>query len=194
MTELITRRYTHVIEAAMARPWAILPSKLAAFAEILVMRLDGQRFTEEEIIERTGARPKRQTKSTGRVQVIPVYGSIVPRGSSFSDVSMGQATSMEQFITEVNQAAGDGNVEAILLDIDSPGGQVDMLPEAAAAVRAARATKPVVAVANTMMASAAYWLGAQASELVVTPSGEVGSIGVFAIHNDLSKQMEMLGI
>lgn len=195
MTETISRRYERVVAAAIEKPWAILPAKLALLAEVLALRLDGQRFSDDEILERVGAKPKRNGgQSTGSVAVIPVYGTIVPRGASFSDISMGQGTSLEQLIGEVNTAAADGNVSAILLDIDSPGGQVDMVPEAAAALRSARAKKPLVAVANTMAASAAYWLFSQAREGVITPSGEVGSIGVFAVHSDLSKQLEMLGI
>jgi capsid assembly protease len=189
-----SRRYEQVLAAAMEKPWAILPAKLALIAEVIALRISDRRFTDEEIDARIGAKPKRSGTQTGSVQVIPVYGSIIPRGSSFNDVSGGQATSMEEFIQVLDQAAADSNVTSILLDIDSPGGQVDMLPEAAAAMRRARNQKPVVAVANTMAASAAYWLGSQASELVITPSGEVGSIGVFALHNDLSKQLEMVGI
>lgn len=194
MTVTTSRRYENVVSAAMEKPWAILPAKLALLAEVLALRLDGQRFTDEELVERLGAKPKRSQAQSGAVQVIPVYGTIVPRGASYQDVSGGQATSMEQLIHEINAAAQDGNISAILLDVDSPGGQTDMMPEAAAAVRNARAAKPVVAVANTMAASAAYWLASQATELVVTPSGEVGSIGVFAVHNDLSEQLKALGV
>jgi ClpP class serine protease len=77
-------------------------------------------------------------------------------------------------------------VTAIVLDVSSPGGSVGLLPEIAAQIRAARGTKPIVAVANTTAASAAYWIASQADELVVTPSGDVGSIGVFAAHEDIS--------
>jgi signal peptide peptidase SppA len=58
----------------------------------------------------------------------------------------------------------------------------------------ARGSKPIVAVANHLMASAAYWIGTAADELVVTPSGEVGSIGVFAAHQDVSAAMEKEGV
>lgn len=51
-----------------------------------------------------------------------------------------------------------------------------------------------MAIANHLAASAAYWIGSAADELVVTPSGEVGAIGVFAAHEDISKSLEMEGI
>ena len=72
------------------------------------------------------------------------------------------------------QADQDPNVRAILLDIDSPGGSVEMVAEAAAMIAAA--PKSVTAIANTMAGSAAYYLASQADEVVVTPSGMVGSI------------------
>ena len=71
---------------------------------------------------------------------------------------------------------------------------VDQIPETAAQTRAARAQKPIVAVANTQADSAAYWLASQADEIVVTPSGEVGSIGVYQMHRGLSEAHAMRGI
>jgi signal peptide peptidase SppA len=64
----------------------------------------------------------------------------------------------------------------------------------AAEIRAARGTKPIVAVANTEASSAAYWLASQADEFVSTRSGRVGSIGVFAAHEDESAKAEAEGI
>jgi len=61
-------------------------------------------------------------------------------------------------------------------------------------IMAGRAQKKIVAVANGMAASAAYWLACCATELVVTPSGQVGSIGVFAAHEDMSKALEQEGV
>ena len=90
-------------------------------------------------------------------------------------------------------ALADPDIGSIIIDIDSPGGQVDGLTEAAAEIRAGREQKPVITVASTA-ASAAYWLGSQASEFVVTPSGWVGSIGVRSAHEDMSGYYEQKGI
>ena len=61
-------------------------------------------------------------------------------------------------------------------------------------IHAARGVKPIVAVANSLMASAAYWIGSAAGEVVAIPSGEVGSIGVVAVHTEMSKRDEQLGV
>lgn len=122
----------------------------------------------------------------GSVAVIPFHGMCMHRTSWFG-------TSLERLAANVAEAAADKSVQAIVLDVDSPGGLVNWVPEAAAVVREARAAKPVVAVADTLAASAAYWVASQADEILVTPSGEAGSVGVYGMHVDMSKALEGAG-
>lgn len=70
------------------------------------------------------------------------------------------------------------DVTAVAMEVDSPGGMVVGIEAAAEALRALNAVKPVHALVSPMAASAAYWLASQAREIVVTPGGIVGSIGV----------------
>jgi len=131
-------------------------------------------------------------KSVGSVAVIPLSGFLSQKPSLFSMLFGG--TSVEAFAREVVAALGDQSIGAVVLDVDSPGGEVFGVTEAATAIRAARGTKPLVAVANPIAASAAYWLAAQADEVVVTPSGLAGSVGVFTVHQDVSKALEQQGV
>jgi signal peptide peptidase SppA len=130
----------------------------------------------------------------GAVAVIALRGVITPRPSFLSMLFGFGGGGLQGFREDFRDALDDDDVGSILIDIDSPGGLVDLIPETAAEIRGGRGRKPIVAVANTRAASAAYWLGAQADELVVTPSGEVGSIGVFMVHDDFSKFNEELGV
>jgi len=66
--------------------------------------------------------------------------------------------------------------------------------ELADEIMAARAQKPVVAIANSLAASAAYWIGCAASEFYLTPGGEVGSIGVWQAHQDFSRALDEAGV
>lgn len=68
------------------------------------------------------------------------------------------------------------------------------MSELADEIASARAQKPVVAIANSLAASAAYWIGCSASEFYVTPGGEVGSIGVWQAHFDYSQAFAAEGI
>jgi signal peptide peptidase SppA len=127
--------------------------------------------------------------------IIPLYGLITPHGGGLLSFLLGLGGGgLDRFRSRLSDAVEDPAVSHIVLDVDSPGGLVDLVPETAADVRAAAEVKPVIAVANTQAASAAYWIAAQASELVVTPSGSVGSIGVFMMHMDESGALEQEGI
>ena len=186
-------RYPQIVRAVAESPWAMRPDRLAVVLEIVAMRASGERLSAEEIEARVGAAPaRRQTVTEGAVAVLPLYGVMVPRANLMSQMSGG--TSVSEFAAAFEQAVADPGVDAILMDIDSPGGMTDLVPELAAQIRGARGQKPIVAIANTDAASAAYWIASQADELVVTPSGLVGSIGVYAAHEDISAQQEMEGV
>ncbi|EXI92144.1 MAG: putative signal peptide peptidase SppA [Candidatus Accumulibacter sp. BA-94] len=110
------------------------------------------------------------------------------------DVSGPGCVSTQQFASALRQALADDSVSQILIDIDSPGGSVYGVSELADEIASARGQKPVVAIANSLAASAAYWIGCSASEFYVTPGGEVGSIGVWQAHFDYSQAFAAEGI
>src|SRR6185312_8063257 len=103
-------------------------------------------------------------------------------------------TSAEQLGADITALARDPSVSAIVLDVDSPGGAATGVPELAAQIRAAAQDKKIIAMVNHLAASAAYWVASQASEVVCTPSGEVGSIGVYMVHLDESQMYANAGI
>jgi len=127
----------------------------------------------------------------GSVAVVPILGMLTQRGDLVNSAETVSTTAVGD---DIRDLAADESVSAIVLEMDSPGGEVYGVPEAAARVRGARASKPVLAVANSLAASAMYWIGSQADELIVTPSGEVGSIGVFALHEDVSEALAAEGV
>lgn len=189
--------YDHVIQAVQALPWAILPEKLAVIQEILTRRARGEKWTNEEIrarLEDTEARAGDRTLISGgsAIAIIPIVGTLIPRGNMMTEMS--GSASVQRLQAQFRTALADPEVGSIVLDIDSPGGQVGGIEEFASEIYQARGQKRIVAVANTLAASAAYWLASAASELVVTPSGEVGSIGVFTVHQDVSAALDKLGV
>lgn len=195
--EHTTRTYDRLIRFVCEQPWAILPSTLALMQSLLRMRAAGFKFTADEIAERIGA-PEARTGPTaqgeGGIAVVPVWGVIGHRANELRDISSRVGTSTEMLGAQIDALVADPNVKAIVLDINSPGGGVFGVQEVADSIRSARSKKPIVAVGNALMASAAYWIGSAATELVVTPSGLAGSIGVFSIHEDHSKELAEAGI
>lgn len=188
--------YTRILSYVASTPWAILPDKMSEILSVLAFRAAGYGFTPEEIKARIGGgRDPSAPKAQGGVAIIPLRGTIAHRMGTLDESSGGM--SAERFTAMVQAATADESLGALLLDVDSPGGTVTGIMEAADAVFAARETKRVVAVANGAMASAAYWLASQAHEVVAIPSvfdNTIGSIGVFAVHQDLSAALEKEGI
>ena len=137
-------------------------------------------------------RVSRQFLSAGNVAVLPLRGLITHRESLLGLLFGG--TSITGFRAAFRQALRDPSVSAIIFDVDSPGGEVSGVEELSAEIFAARGRKAMIAAANTMMASAAYWIASAADEIVVTLSGSVGSIGVLTAHEDLSRATEMAGV
>lgn len=133
-------------------------------------------------------------RSTGAVAVVPLTGLLTPTGSLLSFILGGAPGGLMDFRDAFSAALRSPDVAAIVLEVDSPGGLVDQVPETAAEVHAARGKKPIVAVVNSLAGSAAYWIAAQADELVVTPSGNAGGIGVYRIHQDQSGANAQAGV
>lgn len=208
-------RYARILSAVAGTPWAIHPEKGRAVLNFLAFAASGGKRSPDEVASITGRAPaayddeetgaERQARmkaaeekavsDRGGIAIVALKGVISPRLSDEMDVSGPGGTSAEGFAKRFQAALSDPRVGGVIIDVDSPGGAVFGVPEAAEAVLAARGgDKPVVAVASPWAASAAYWIASAASEFVVTPSGEVGSIGVYTWHEDLSKALADAGV
>ena len=185
----------------LATPWALMPERLSAVTAVIA-RWSGDAPASDEVMhsvaaDRNARDARRQasvSNSGGGIAVLPLYGIVTQRGNMVDDVSGPGTASTQQFSNLLRAALQDETVSQILIDIDSPGGSVYGVAELADEIVNARAQKPVVAIANSLAASAAYWIGCSASEFYVTPGGEVGSIGVWQAHQDYSKAMDEAGV
>ena len=185
----------------LATPWAMMPERLNAFAGVLARWSHSVAASDAVLaridVERGVRDARRQALAAaggGAIAVLPLYGVVTQRGNMVDDVSGPGCVSTQQFAAAVHDALNDDAVSQILIDIDSPGGSVYGVSELADVIIAARAQKPVVAIANSLAASAAYWIGSAASTFYVTPGGEVGSIGVWQAHFDCSQAMATDGV
>lgn len=126
------------------------------------------------------------------VAILPIHGTLVRRTVGLEAES--GLTSYAGLAAQLDAAIGNPAVSAILLDIDSPGGESGGVFDLADRIRAASRIKPVWAVANDMAFSAAYALASAASRVFVSRTGGVGSIGVIAMHVDQSKKDAQDGV
>ncbi len=182
-----------ILQAAMSTPWAIEANKLVAIIQFLSLRASGVELSESEIQSRT-AHQRDPAVTDSSIKVITIAGVIAPRIHMTEGLSSGGGASAERLGLDINAAVKDKSVDKILLDIDSPGGSVHGISELGDIIKQANQTKPVIAVANHLAASAAYWIGVNAGEFIVTPGGDVGSIGVISAHQDMSQSLAALGV
>jgi signal peptide peptidase SppA len=190
------------LASLIASPWALRRELMPLASRVLARIASGARISVEDrqtVEAGKSVAAARRTESAkyansggGTVAVIPVTGVLSQRGG-IDDTSM-PLTSMSQLATTIRSAAMDPAISAIVLDIDSPGGTVQGAQELADVIFNARTQKVVAAVANSCAASAAYWLASQASELYAAPGAEVGSIGVYTCHCDVSEALKQDGI
>ena len=185
----------------LATPWAMMPERLNAFAAVMGRWSAGVGPTEETLAKieadrqlRTERKASLPASGGSGIAVLPLYGVVTQRGNMVDDVSGPGSTSTQKFSSALRQVMADESVGQILIDIDSPGGSVYGVAELADEIYRARSQKPVIALANSLAASAAYWVGSAASEFYVTPGGEVGSIGVWQAHFDYSEAFASEGV
>lgn len=189
-----------MIPQILNNPWAIIPAKLLEMRNIYERHLSGEisidpnRFKAwfDDDDDSDSGDDASYSVQDG-VAIIPIDGVIGKKMNLFMSLCGGTSTQLLQ--RDVMQAVNDPSVHSIILAIDSPGGDVDGTQAAANTLRQAASQKPMVALADGLMASAAYWLGSAASQIYMTEdTTTVGSIGVVATHVDYSKAYEDEGV
>ncbi|SER57883.1 signal peptide peptidase SppA [Rhizobium sp. NFR03] len=214
----MTIRFPHLHAAIVQHPWAITPDRLQAIAEVVERRAEGIRLSPSEIAALKGEREPNgvatlfsatsldQVAIVGRgeggapapvasvIAVISVFGIIAQHASEVDDISGPGGTSTERVMRSFRNAMGDASVKAIVLRFNSPGGNVHGVQVLANEIFKARGQKPIIAQVDSLAASAAYWIASACDEIVVTPGGQVGSIGVYGLHRDVSKAAEAQGV
>lgn len=169
---------------------------MAAFAAMLARgyaHREGIVATEDDDVPRAPkAARSGASDRKGSIALIRVYGVIVQRASELGPCEGG--TGAEDIGNALSAALADETVSQILMQFSTPGGSVFGVGELGTQIMAARAQKPIVGIADSMAASAGYWLLSQCSEAYCTPGGMAGSIGVYSAHEDISKALDAAGI
>lgn len=118
------------------------------------------------------------------VAILQLIGHLFPKADSFTRIS--GVTSYDSFGNDFDQAIDDSNVNAVVIEADSPGGSVLRLPELCTRIFAAResSAKPVFGMIDPMACSAAYAIISQCDRIFISESGHAGSIGVIGRYNN----------
>ncbi len=164
---------TRAFELAASRPWLMLPDALDSLLAV------ADRQGDPEALEARLGRPLDNTRAVSirdGVAVIPITGPIMRYANLFTRIS--GATSTQELATDLQTALDSPQVRAIVLNIDSPGGEANGINELADMIYASRGKKPIKAYVGGTGASAAYWIASAADEVVIDDTALLGSIGV----------------
>lgn len=124
------------------------------------------------------------------IAIIPVHGTLINRfGQSY-----GYVTGYNFIRSQLALAVADPEVEGIILDCNSNGGEAAGCFETSDEVFAARGSKPIIAVVDSNCYSACYAIASAADRVIVTPTGGAGSIGVVAMHVSMKRMLNDFGV
>lgn len=163
-------------------PWAITETALHTILEIAARENE----SPQAVAAKLGRNLQNTYSVTERdgVAIIPVTGPLFRYANLFTMIS--GASSYELIARDFTAALENPQIKGIILDIDSPGGEVNGVSELSNMVFAARGKKPVVAYASGDAASGAYWIASAADEIVVSETSALGSIGVVGMYQGKS--------
>lgn len=154
-------------------PWAITDGWLEQ-----IYAIANREHDYEALLTKRGE-PLQNTRTVekrGNVAIIPLSGVIFPRANMMTELS--GATSLQMFAQDITTALNDPTIKAIIVNADSPGGVTTLVNETANMMRDAQAQKRILTYVTGTAASAAYYLAAGTSEIVMDAMASVGSIGV----------------
>lgn len=168
---------SRILDYVDSTPWAIVPEGLHVVRAIAAR--EELRTHDLQAIGRDPGRPLNENRRirirADGIAVLPVTGPLSRYANILTMIS--GATSFETLSADLGQALSDPKVRAIILDVDSPGGEVSGAEEVSKLIRAARGEKEIVALVSGMGASAAYWIASAASRLYTAETGILGSVG-----------------
>ena len=180
----------HVAARVFNTPLLIQRAKLDVILSVLAPKFELQTMPPPQMGPPT-SQPPRLADERG-IYVLPIHGTLVQRTAGLDALS--GLTSYQSIARRLDAALADDAVRGIVLDIDSPGGEAAGVFDLADQIVAARAHKPIWAVANDAAFSAAYALASAASRVFLTRTAGVGSIGVIALHVDQSQRDTQAGL
>lgn len=181
-------KYIHLYEMVFNKPHLCTPEYAETVLAVLKDKLELEGMFDINGEAKDGKDPNLK----GDLQVIPIIGSMVHRGG-FMDAMSG-IQSYAGIQSQIQQALDNPQVKQILLEMDSPGGSVAGAFDLKDFILEAKQKKPIYAIANDSMASAAYLIGSACTEVYATQTASVGSIGVVAMHMDQSERNKMEGL
>lgn len=199
-------RFAHLAQSLFNRPLAIHPAKAEMLMAVLaarmglldvtrIVRANGEIADLEDPINAVDDRRNGDRKPYDVIEGIAridVAGTLVHKLGTMRPYS--GMTGYDGIRACFVDAVSDPAIRAIVLHIDSPGGDVAGCFDLVDTIASARGHKPVHAICDEVAFSAAYAIASAADRISVPRTGGAGSIGVIAMVVDVTKWMEREGV
>lgn len=182
------------LSRVLSEPWLMYEPSMAAFLSTLETRVASLSIdpSDDSDYLHEDDEPKPYKIDDQGIAQLSFHG-VVGKRLDWWEKYIGMMD-LDDFNASLNMAAADDSVTSIRIDFDSPGGYVTGVLESMQNLRRVAGIKPVTAYTEMMMASAAYFIGSQATRIVATESAVVGSIGTMMTFIDRSKMLKEYGI
>ncbi|MBQ4836047.1 S49 family peptidase [Pseudoalteromonas luteoviolacea] len=197
--------YEHVLSRACNQPQFLEPTYATTFFSSLALRsglnqlvsVNGDILDKDEMVAMTnsfsrGRDRERPYQVLDGLAVLPISGTLLHKFGYLQPRS--GSTGYDGIIARINDAIHDPEIKAIMLDIDSPGGEAAGLFDCANQIKKLREIKPIYALCYDTMCSAAMAIGSACTERWITQSGRAGSVGVVVAHRSIEKKLEEDGV
>ena len=186
-------KYKQILNYIFQSAWAMHIDKLDGIMAIMQAHGSGL-FVDSKLVNELKAEheQRRKVNKSDSIGIIPIFGMLAQKMNMFMEISGGTSTEMTGNM--IDALVEDESIKAIILDIDSGGGEVAGVEALSDKIFQARETKPIIAVANSFAASGAYWIASAATEVVAAPGSIIGSIGVYMMHREESEKLSSEGI
>lgn len=172
----------------MQSPWMILPDKLANLTPMGPRDRIAKKMSAEGRLDFSPP-----VSVVNGIATVEVTGTLTRRPDFWQAYFDG--VSSELLAEKIESLAADESVDAIVLRIDSPGGEAAGMSEVAKSIKAAGQLKPIVSVVNELCASGAYYIASQTSAIYAgSETAVVGSIGTLMVLFDTSQLFKMAGV
>ena len=196
---------THILSRACNQPQFLEPTYATTFFSALgakekfsrLIDTEGQMLEHADMKERASSfGPSRERDRPYQVKdglaILPISGTLLHKYGYLKPYS--GSTGYDGIIARLNDAANDPSIKAIMLDIDSPGGEAAGCFDCAETILKLREIKPIYALCYDTMCSAAMAIGSACTERWITQSGRAGSVGVVVAHASYQDQLKENGI
>ncbi len=192
MRDTLSQLYTVKTLLGRTVPFTVNPKERLATQEKVASFISNYKAEDDELEESEQPAPVEFGET---VEVIDVCGYLLKAGGLDPDLcELIGICDIDNVRDELTEAAQDENVSLIVINFDTPGGEVIGIKELARLIASVSDTKLVIGYCSGLCASAGYWLSSQCSSFFVSDSSVIGNVGCYQERYDFTEANKQAGL